>query len=121
MAKPEDVVAEPVRDGGIKFVELAREEVIDSFHHNQIVVARKGCNESLDVLPRAEFVAAPVDKKLRFAALAQKRKISIVDGKTHPHHVGDSRMLAADAQTHPRSKTESSQQDRHAREFRREK
>src|SRR5690348_9378499 len=99
MAKQKDVVAQPVCNGGIEFIELASEEVIDSFHDDQVIFARKGCNKSLDVLDRAELVVAAVDKKFRFAALVQKRKIRVVDRKTHPNHVRDSRILAADAQT----------------------
>ena len=87
MAKQKNDVAEPVRDGGIEFVELAGEEVIDSFHDNQIIFAGKGGHERFDVLYRAEFVIAAMDKKFRFASLAQKRKISVVDRKTHPNHV----------------------------------
>src|SRR2546422_1157547 len=117
MAKQKDIVAEPVRDGGIEFVELARKEVIDSFHDNQIIVPRKGCNKSLDVLPRAELVVAAVDKKFRFAALAQKRKIRAVDGNSQADQVRDTRVLAADMHANPGTKTESRQQHRHAREF----
>src|SRR5712692_1280008 len=117
MAKPKDVVAEPVRDGGIEFVELAGKEVINSLHKNQMIIAGKGCNEVLDALSLAELVVAAVDKQFRFVALAQKRKIHVVDGKTHAHQVRDPRMLATDAQTHPRTKTESRQQDRHTREL----
>ena len=79
MAEPENLIGKPGIDGSAEVIEFAREEVIGSFHNDEVVFARQRTDECPDLLNRAVFVSAAVHEEFRFVAAAQERKIAIID------------------------------------------
>lgn len=97
--------------------EFAGEEVIGIFHDNQVVLPREGGYEGFDFADFAVFVVATVHEKLRLVAVAQERKIGIVDRDAQADEMRNALVFATDSQAHPGTKTETSDQEGNAGEF----
>lgn len=96
MAKMKDF-SQPVRDGGIKLVELARKKVVYAFHHDKMILTRQRRNHTFDPFYGAVLVSTSVDEELRLLALSQERKIGAVDWSAKTNQVANSYVFAADA------------------------
>src|SRR5690348_15927123 len=75
-----------------------------------MVFARQRSNERPNFFDCAVFVLTAVHEKFRLIALVEEGKIGAICGHAQTNQMRNARMLAADAQTHPRAKTESREQ-----------
>jgi hypothetical protein len=117
VAEAEHIVRQPSADGRVELVQFAREEVVDSLHYHEMVLARKRSDKRFDFRDRTMFIVAAVDEKFWLMALAQEREIGAVDGKPQADQMRDSLIRAANPQADPGAKTESRKQNWHARKF----
>ncbi len=69
MTQAENLVAEPITDGGIDLWKLADKKVIGAFHNNELILAGKRCSECFHLRDRAIFVIAPVHEEFWLVAL----------------------------------------------------
>lgn len=63
MAKAENVVLEPVRDGDVKLLELAGKKVIRAFYNHKMSLTGQGSDEGFDRVNRSMFVIASMHEK----------------------------------------------------------
>lgn len=61
MAKAKDL-SQPIRDRGVKLVELARKKVVGAFDDNKVILTRQRRNQTLDTFYGPILVFASVNK-----------------------------------------------------------
>src|SRR5215467_5184522 len=86
MAKTKNF-SQPVRNGGVELVELARKKVVHAFYYDKMILAGQGWNQSPDLFQGAILVSASVNEELRFLAIPQERKIGTIHGNSQTYQV----------------------------------
>ena len=108
---------QPRLNGGSHFLEFPREKVVGALDDHESLRPGDRGEKRFDFFARPELVAAAMNEELRFRTCAKKSHVEAVHWNSEADQFRDARILAANPQAHPGSKTKSRKQNLTLRKF----